>query len=739
MFFDHYPYTNFHNVNLDWVLQAVKSWGLTVEANDQAFKDLKAANESFKEYVTHYLQNLDVSDEINDKLDQMLADGVLDPYFAPYIQTNVTTWLNQHITPTMPVVDSSLTISGAAADSATVGEKIAKIKSNFLKYNAVDLTTLWGNYTSDTSQGISYTFSNDNKTCTATGTASGPSRKYIYNNSQALPEGIAAGSEYYVKCASSNVYLYLYFTFYDENGATLAAPLSVGRDKTITVPAAAHGMSIAIAVSNGRTVNSDTITFALVNAESNSELAGMIAKTDNNLRVGAAGSVYPDEIIQGSYNSRGEVVANPARIRTNDFIRTYQGEQLIFAGGQQTKEMLVGFFNTDKTFLRDGDWIAESGIVDLTDGYIICVFRTSSEDETITPANYDANAYIKPVWLKDIQKSIDDADGSPIPEYYFADNYLPDKVDEINNISLTLSRQSGRWFFVSDYHLDANANNSPALVRYLAKKCGIKETAFNGDALTRYDSKIEGYNKLCEFMNLFNPVADLTDIYYVTGNHEYNNSDLQHSEYEIPKSALFMLFNAPKKDITCLNNTNSFYLDNDNTKIRYYFIDCEHGALISVATIKSVLESAENIPDGYAVVIFSHTGLTANNSAIIERFALIMGGFAALNDGQDYTYDGTTYTYSSGSSRTFVGAITGHTHLEGYVIYNNRFPVIAVPCDCYMAPQQVSHPERVAGTVLEQAFEVLQIDVTAKRIYLTRVGWGNSRIFSFGEGAGLIS
>jgi hypothetical protein len=56
-----------------------------------------------------------------------------------------------------------------------------------------------------------------------------------------------------------------------------------------------------------------------------------------------------------------------------------------------------------------------------------------------------------------------------------------------------------------------------------------------------------------------------------------------------------------------------------------------------------------------------------------------------------------------------------------------------------MAPQQVSHPERVAGTILEQAFEILQIDIDAKRIYLTRIGWGNNRTFSFGEGAGLVT
>lgn len=132
MFFDHYPYTNFHNINLDWVLQAVKSWGQTVEANDQAFRDLKEANESFKAYVTNYLQDLDVSDEINAKLDAMLAAGTLTPYFRPYIASEVGTWLSGHITPTTPALDNTLKVVNAAAESSHTGEAL-----NDLAYTAL--------------------------------------------------------------------------------------------------------------------------------------------------------------------------------------------------------------------------------------------------------------------------------------------------------------------------------------------------------------------------------------------------------------------------------------------------------------------------------------------------------------------------------------------------------------------------------------------------------------------------
>lgn len=124
MFFDHYPYTNFHNVNLDWVLQAVKAWGRTVEANDQAFQDLEEANEDFKRYVRNYLQNLDITDEINTKLDAMLASGVLTPYFAPYVKGYVDSWLASHVTPTSPALDSTLTLSGAAARADSTGHRL---------------------------------------------------------------------------------------------------------------------------------------------------------------------------------------------------------------------------------------------------------------------------------------------------------------------------------------------------------------------------------------------------------------------------------------------------------------------------------------------------------------------------------------------------------------------------------------------------------------------------------------
>ena len=128
-FFDDYPYTNWHNVNLDWVLERVKEWGQQVDNLQLSFDNLEAANESFKTYVENYLQDLDVYSEISRKIDELLESGELVTYLQPYISSTVTTWLDENITePVGVVIDSSLSVAGAAADAKAVGDELNILK-----------------------------------------------------------------------------------------------------------------------------------------------------------------------------------------------------------------------------------------------------------------------------------------------------------------------------------------------------------------------------------------------------------------------------------------------------------------------------------------------------------------------------------------------------------------------------------------------------------------------------------
>lgn len=331
-----------------------------------------------------------------------------------------------------------------------------------------------------------------------------------------------------------------------------------------------------------------------------------------------------------------------------------------------------------------------------------------------------------------------------IPEYYNTNNYLSDKIDDIREIGFGLSINSTRFVFITDYHVPDNTGNSPALAKKIMRETGIKELYFNGDYNNKENTPIGGYDVLCSFLDDVKPLEYGNHIYYTTGNHEYNDPSGAESNLRIERPPIFQLFNAYDKNIVSINPdaTNAYYVDYPDAKIRIYGIDCNYESEITPATRKYMFDSLLEVPEGYSVFVTSHVGKgSAGSETLSSRFEQIMECCAAMNDGTSATFSlGTpfgTVTYNfAGKARTFIGAITGHIHVDGYVIYDSRFPVIITECDTL---DTTRNPNKVAGTVTEQAFDVVQIDVTNQRIYCTRIGDGSDRTFSFGTGAGLIT
>ncbi len=343
-----------------------------------------------------------------------------------------------------------------------------------------------------------------------------------------------------------------------------------------------------------------------------------------------------------------------------------------------------------------------------------------------------------------------------VPSYYFDNNYIGGKVDTINTISLDIGRQSVRTVFLTDYHRERNSKKSPSLVEYIADKTGIKNVVFGGDAYDHdYTSKLGAVNLLCSFLDDFKKVRNSTNMYFITGNHEWNNADVSHEEVQIPNAVVYNLYNEPNwykihQLSTFPHDTNSFYVDDSAAKIRMYFIDAMRGGDIPVWTIHDACVSMQEVPEGYAVVIFSHAGFYRDTSTtpstlrIMTRFEQLLACAAAMNDGgtisDSITVGQTTISWScdfTNKARTFIGAFTGDRHIDYYEIYDDRFPVVITTWDGGAYDNDAT--ARVANTTTEQAFDVIQIDIASKHIFMTRIGYGDDREFTFGDGAGVVT
>lgn len=90
-------------------------------------ENLHTAYVQLQTYVNDYFDNLDVQEEINNKLDDMASSGELTTLLEPFIPPLITAWLNDNITPTSPPIDKSLTVENAGADAKVTGNKIRQL------------------------------------------------------------------------------------------------------------------------------------------------------------------------------------------------------------------------------------------------------------------------------------------------------------------------------------------------------------------------------------------------------------------------------------------------------------------------------------------------------------------------------------------------------------------------------------------------------------------------------------
>jgi hypothetical protein len=87
-----------------------------------------------------------------------------------------------------------------------------------------------------------------------------------------------------------------------------------------------------------------------------------------------------------------------------------------------------------------------------------------------------------------------------------------------------------------------------------------------------------------------------------------------------------------------------------------------------------------------------------------------------------------TYDYS-GKNLEMIAAFCGHTHVDLFMRTTGGVPIICTTTDA--AGNELGGLTRTEGTINEQAFDVVVISRTDKKIYCNRIGAGNDRTYDF--------
>ena len=113
--FRQFPYTNFHELNLDQIIKIMRQMQDEWEAT-------KTEWASYKEFIDNYFENLDVSEEVLAALRIFAEDGTLNRIMDPTMVEAAGEWLTEHMSnPSSPPLDYQLEgISGTAPSSPAV-------------------------------------------------------------------------------------------------------------------------------------------------------------------------------------------------------------------------------------------------------------------------------------------------------------------------------------------------------------------------------------------------------------------------------------------------------------------------------------------------------------------------------------------------------------------------------------------------------------------------------------------
>lgn len=199
--FQQFPYANFHEMNLDEIIKIMRQmqdeWAAT-----------KAEWASYKDFIDHYFENLDVSAEVLRAMRIFADDGTLNEIMDPTIATETAAWLADHITqPTTPAIDTSLSVAGAAADAEATGIAIGKVdfmlketgESRFRKeFNILDYIEK----ADDSRAGVDYEWSEDG--CHLSGTSTATTFTRLFYKTAEMPEFLEPGMPIIAKIESTN-------------------------------------------------------------------------------------------------------------------------------------------------------------------------------------------------------------------------------------------------------------------------------------------------------------------------------------------------------------------------------------------------------------------------------------------------------------------------------------------------------------------------------------------------------
>lgn len=302
---------------------------------------------------------------------------------------------------------------------------------------------------------------------------------------------------------------------------------------------------------------------------------------------------------------------------------------------------------------------------------------------------------------------------SVLPDYWLT--YMQTKIRDVQAKDMAIGNHGDMFVFCTDQHFPTNDGHSPDLVDYVLRNSSVNTVIMGGDLIQGSNvSKQTGLNSLVDARNKYRT----SNPRYLRGNHDSNTEISGRTpELAFTEDEVYAVLMKPVESEIKADGQMYYYFDNLEQKIRYICLDTGHPDthVIEDAQITWMQDRISELQSGWTVVVITHQFFGTPPTKD--------GNGDKIEAGLDAIYDEVDAVIAC--------VIAGHSHRDAYTTSAKGYPIIVTTCD--LRGGEASSGTRTKGTTTEQAFDVFHIDTDPenRKIYATRIGFGEDREFSY--------
>lgn len=319
----------------------------------------------------------------------------------------------------------------------------------------------------------------------------------------------------------------------------------------------------------------------------------------------------------------------------------------------------------------------------------------------------------------------------PVPDYYFDDNYLTNKIGEINDNMASVGRHGETFVFITDLHWNQNnMKRSPALLKYIKSKTNIDNVICGGDILDNGTRALMRRTTLECLDAFYDPAIPFI---VANGNHDTNENGQFGSPEAFGYDEEFaLIYKRIARYVTMpIDDSMMMIYDRPDTKTRFIVLDTKYDGTLNTNDNDALAQYLNDMEEGWSAVVIAHWLFNT------------VDGIRRLNDNAGQAVAGFCDAYNARSNfggrdfsngRGYVRAIIcGHTHYDAEDKTSGGIPAFCTTGDNIARDNDTERFPREAGTITEQAFDIVTIDYNTGNIKTVRIGSGVNRSYTDGR------